>query len=535
MDQFPWDEKIVDGSSVATVEDSKKARETAIRARLTKISRQQNVEPKHGSLDNLACDAVIELQEQRTNLHRRRLARPPIARAGPIFQKFLSTFSQFMKTYHGLNEIAKGVHTQYGSLVIGTLSVLTQIAENKEGRERAIDSIFEGLTRSWIGNFGRLSLYLHVNPSSSRMQDFLADVYLGAADLALESAEYYSRPPYIRFWQAVHRPPKLAFEVKADEIKKAIFEVVSEANACLIYNLAKQEEERKKMKAQQEEDQIAHIARNFGISRELADADRMIKQCKALHANAFAEAPRRKRSKRLQQISLDLLKDGHASLSSGQNAGSSALVLSGLNYDMYDSGYGLCWLSPITTEIAELYQSKQQPEGMGKLLFHSACKDESSRFSTQKEPFDLLLSLFIIQVLLWNNDYFSKHRQFVEDNLKGDTQSKIRMLQTLLKGWTHPDGICIIVDRLDRIAFPDDDDELSRDGVTDLLETILETVSAASCNVKLVVTVKSSAWPCVTKTADLEERWKIWSRRIDLQRYSLSCKVHWNQPEIQSF
>ena len=44
----------------------------------------------------------------------------------------------------------------------------------------------------------------------------------------------------VRFWQAIRRPPKLYIDVKADEIKKAIHEVVSEGNALLVHAYANQ-------------------------------------------------------------------------------------------------------------------------------------------------------------------------------------------------------------------------------------------------------------------------------------------------------
>ena len=71
-----------------------------------------------------------------------------------------------------------------------------QVGENKEGREHAITSIFEDLTESWLGDAGRLKLYSNAYPDSARLKGFIADVDLGVAELAIESIEYYARPPY---------------------------------------------------------------------------------------------------------------------------------------------------------------------------------------------------------------------------------------------------------------------------------------------------------------------------------------------------
>lgn len=71
-----------------------------------------------------------------------------------------------------------------------------QVGENKEGREKALTSIFEELTQSWIGDTGRLKLYSDAYPDSTRLEGFVANVNLGVAELAIESAEYYASPPY---------------------------------------------------------------------------------------------------------------------------------------------------------------------------------------------------------------------------------------------------------------------------------------------------------------------------------------------------
>lgn len=71
-----------------------------------------------------------------------------------------------------------------------------QVGENKEAREKAIVSIFEELTESWIGDAGRLKLYSDAYPDSARLEGFVTRVYLGVAELATESVEYYAMPPH---------------------------------------------------------------------------------------------------------------------------------------------------------------------------------------------------------------------------------------------------------------------------------------------------------------------------------------------------
>ena len=113
-----------------TDEDARRsriAREAAIRAKLEKLSKQQNVTTDSKALQVLADYAVDEVQEQKTKLDERRKARAHFARSGNALQKFMSTLSQFLKAYSGLIDVANGVDNQYGGLVIGALSVLVQV------------------------------------------------------------------------------------------------------------------------------------------------------------------------------------------------------------------------------------------------------------------------------------------------------------------------------------------------------------------------------------------------------------------------
>lgn len=109
-------------------EDARKAREAAICAKLSRISKQHKVTQDSKALQLLANYAVDEVQQQKTELETRRRARSPFAKTGNALQKFMSILSQFMKAYSGLNDVAKGADSQYGALVTGALSVLLQVS-----------------------------------------------------------------------------------------------------------------------------------------------------------------------------------------------------------------------------------------------------------------------------------------------------------------------------------------------------------------------------------------------------------------------
>ena len=71
-----------------------------------------------------------------------------------------------------------------------------KIGENKNGRETAINAAFAELMHSWLGDLGRLRLYSETMQPSQRMEEFVADVYLGIGELAVDSQKYYLRPSY---------------------------------------------------------------------------------------------------------------------------------------------------------------------------------------------------------------------------------------------------------------------------------------------------------------------------------------------------
>ncbi|KAL8874847.1 MAG: hypothetical protein Q9198_006716, partial [Flavoplaca austrocitrina] len=407
----------------------------------------------------------------------------------------------------------------------------SQVGENKEGQENAITSIFEDLTESWLGDAGRLSLYSNAYPDSARLKCFIADVDLGVAELAIESIEYYARPPYVRFWQAIRHPPKLGIDIKANEIKKAIHEVDSESIALLIQDHAREREVRRRERDQEGKDQRSHIAALLGSSMKLSDTGTMVDQCKILHDSAFTKSVRRRAAKQLQQISIGLLRDFKLYEPPQRTKNSSVLVLSGLNFDGYDTGKRLCWLSPAATEIAEEYRRNRRSAGSCRLLFHSTCYDEESRFGKKKEAIDVCLSRFIVQLLLSDDDFFTKHRQSLEDEIRNSSRHKSETMQLLLEKCPSTDEVCIIVDRLDRIA-PVPDEESDEDDVSDVLESILNIVSTASCKIRLVVTIDASQWPRVRTDSEFESKWKIWERNYALDNLYPLFKINWRQPEL---
>ena len=108
--------------------DLRKAREAALGAEIRKLCQHQKITWETETLQILADHSVDKVHLQRTKLEERRGARRYLGRSGNALQKFTSTLSEFIKVYNGLNEVAKGIDSQYGGLVTGALSVLAQVS-----------------------------------------------------------------------------------------------------------------------------------------------------------------------------------------------------------------------------------------------------------------------------------------------------------------------------------------------------------------------------------------------------------------------
>lgn len=89
--------------------------------------REQKVTQEKSALQLLTNHAADQFPKQKSKLDLRRETRRPFARNANSLQKFMSTISDFLKAYSGLNEVAKGVDNQYGGLVTGALSLLVQV------------------------------------------------------------------------------------------------------------------------------------------------------------------------------------------------------------------------------------------------------------------------------------------------------------------------------------------------------------------------------------------------------------------------
>ena len=140
-------------------------------------------------------------------------------------------------------------------------------------------------------------------------------------------------------------------------------------------------------------------------------------------------------------------------------------------------------------------------------------------------------------MLHWNTDYVDKNLQSVCEDMKDSVLRRESTLKRLFEACNCFDQMYIIIDRLDCITAPDDDDDddSDEDSVGKVLEALLEIVCAATCKVRLIVTIHADKWPGVKNDADMDGRWKTWKRQLSLEHYSMFCKIGWKQLEAQEW
>jgi hypothetical protein len=295
---------------------------------------------------------------------------------------------------------------------------------------------------------------------------------------------------------------------------------------------------------QKRHDRYVSVAGRLGINVETAGQDKIAEKCKKLYTDAFTKATRRGgRSKLLQQISIDLLKGFNFYEPWNDKKEPSLLILSGINFDDYETGRHLCWLSPLATQLAEIQERRQATERV-RTAFFSGCQDNQSRFAKlrNKTPLSHCLSHIIWQILHWDHEYFEQHHEEVKICLEKNSwiedplSQRKALLRSLFRSCSCFDEIFIIIDRLDCIAESDEDTSnevgtsLDDDAVGSTLEALLELVGDAACVAKLIVTVNASGWLMVQTDADMKTRWKVWKQQQGLKHWSMHCKIGWQQP-----
>ncbi|KAF1969456.1 hypothetical protein BU23DRAFT_557637 [Bimuria novae-zelandiae CBS 107.79] len=109
-------------------------------------------------------------------------------KAGTALQSTASTIGDFLQSFAGVAEIVKGADQQFGGLAYGTVSVLLNVAVQKQRREEAIEEALEELAYA----FPRLETLRRIRPTES-LRALIVDVFTLVIKFCRETVDYFAQ------------------------------------------------------------------------------------------------------------------------------------------------------------------------------------------------------------------------------------------------------------------------------------------------------------------------------------------------------
>jgi hypothetical protein len=273
------------------------------------------------------------------------------------------------------------------------------------------------------------------------------------------------------------------------------------------------------------------ISENIGLRTEELEQKIIIKSCQSLYRDAFkVSARKRGKDKLLQQADVNLLRKEVLFDRWHDDPRSSLLLLTGENFDNYETGSGLCWLSSATLDLVEHLLKDWQ------VLFYSGCRDEDSRWAEVKETIANIFTSFVFQILKWDEEFFMTHFKTVEQRLKNPSwksteleeqlRNRTDLVIFLLNSWTKSERIYFVIDRIDKFGHgPDDTPE-------DLIEEILRVVGRINHEVKVFIVASSLI--CLGTDDKINMQRTIWHAKPDLaiDKGRIFSRGGWHQREM---
>ena len=209
---------------------------------------------------------------------------------------------------------------------------------------------------------------------------------------------------------------------------------------------------------------------------------------------------------------------------------SSLLLLTGENFDNYEKGSGLCWLSSATLDLVEHLLKDSQ------VLFYSGCRDEGSRWAEVKETIANIFASFVFQILKWDEEFFLEYFKTVEQRLNNPgwksteleerLRSRTDLVVFLLNSWTKSKRIYFVIDRIDKFGHgPDDTPE-------DLIEEILQVVGGINHEVKVFIVASSLI--CLGTDDKINMQRTIWHAKpgLTIDKERIFGRGGWRQREV---
>lgn len=463
----------------------------------------------------------------------RRSTRSRKAAAG--LQVTLNCVAKFLEGFSGIAEIVKAADQQYGGLAYGTLSLLLNVAVNKQRREEAIEEALEELGSA----FPRLETLKTV-----RKKDVILSLVVEVFELSVvfcrDAIEYYAngRRRLARAFASKEpdMPGLLRLRMKLNEIRKECEVMMLEELADVKRELQKVQvqlrqiqgtgndtnsrvrdgqDQLQKSESRAREDYLLSLKQLLGLKRADEQSPDGIARYKSVLENALSEG--RWRQKKPRQMSWAILTAERAFTTWLERPESSMLLLSGSNL-VDDSSVPFSWLSYASILIV---QSTLRP-----LYFFCQTKDLGT--SQHRPLFSDVIRSLILQLAKLHPDSLRCSREDITDTLLSeDWQSNdcavafatmTHLLIRLLNVFEEGSQFTFVIDRLDQCSWTNATNQIDK-AIAALLD-IAQAPSLHHLKVKILLVIGEDPAQSTRKTIDWERRrgleWKRgWDQEMD--------------------
>lgn len=412
--------------------------------------------------------------------------------------------------------MVKAADQQYGGLAYGTLSILLSVYVHKSQREEALLEGFEELKHA----FPRLKTLVDVRldttvgvcASFQQLENLIAEVFVSIIMFAREATEYYSSQA--RRLKDTLLPGKTKAKTLAN-VRKQLSEVHKECEVLMLVQITSLQKSLSEMSVElrathdgvvRTESHVMHHKNSEDMSylsalRRLLDAKETSDSTDVvLYRDRLKIAFSGLRSKYAHPkgMSMELFK-GDADFASWWDSLKSCMFIAGGTNWQQDSSSGpFSWLSMgAVLTIQELQQNRKN------VAFFFAYPTWSVRSNSRKRssPRDMMASL-LYQIAKMDHDLLRSKLHEIETTMlsalwnEEDNEPLMESIHNLLvdvfSAFAPEDEITIVVDRLDKCNWNNDNDRRPWSRLKRMVECLVRVVAESRCQVKILLTVDTS-------------------------------------------
>lgn len=441
-------------------------------------------------------------------------------------QKFLVGFSGFINGYSGIVEIVKVADSQLGGLAWGTLSIFLSIAAHKQEREDEIDCAVLEFSRY----FPRLGILKEIY-LDERLKLHIVEMYTNIIDFARSASMYYQRRSIGRIISSSN--PKAEIAQTIEDIREGLVNLRLDCEVLMqkrVYELSKKVEDLKEQLSRMNTSLersfrdknaklMARIRGHLDLQGGLASD---ISSYKSLLSNEIFQRSHGPSYPTL--MTCDKAEQEPVFNHWLNEADAGILFLSGQNAAWVNQTT-LNWLSQAAVLVAEKLKREERE------LAYIFCQTKSLLAQSEKPLVKSVFAYLAFQLLDRRPMDPQRIESEIEAIIHGDEwksdddydtlQASTKLIKTALQNYHSEETVFLVIDRIDQCLWTYETEKF-RQGVSDVLDSLLHVVLAAPCKLKILV-VSASTSHSQDLRLSIERRHKHESMRRFVER------VNWDQ------